>query len=181
VEFALILPLLLVLLLGVADFGRVFAAGIVVQAASRNAAEAVAQEYVQYLRGGVATVDYGALHARGLAVACSEASSLPNRAVDGSGNCTMPVVGLCIHDNLDTQCQGQAGGPAQCGDMNGPWSNQDGGTDMDPAVRTYVEVRLCYQFTTLFNLQNLDLPFGASVTLGDAWLQRTAAFVVPNY
>ena len=41
VEFALVLPMLLVLLLGVADFGRVFAAGITVEAAARNAAEVV--------------------------------------------------------------------------------------------------------------------------------------------
>ena len=39
VEFALVLPMLLVLLLGVADFGRVFAAGITIEAAARNAAE----------------------------------------------------------------------------------------------------------------------------------------------
>ncbi len=45
VEFALILPLLLVLFLGIADFGRVFHAGIVAEAAARNAAEIVAEEY----------------------------------------------------------------------------------------------------------------------------------------
>ncbi len=42
VEFALVLPLLLILLLGVADFGRVFAAGITLEAAARNASEVVA-------------------------------------------------------------------------------------------------------------------------------------------
>ena len=42
VEFALVLPMLLVLLLGIADFGRVFAAGIILEAASRNGAEAAA-------------------------------------------------------------------------------------------------------------------------------------------
>ena len=47
VEFALLLPMLLVLLLGVADFGRVFTAGITVEAAARNAAEVVAQEYLR--------------------------------------------------------------------------------------------------------------------------------------
>src|SRR6187551_418376 len=47
VEFALLLPMLLVLLLGVADFGRVFAAGITIEAAARNAAEAAAQEYLR--------------------------------------------------------------------------------------------------------------------------------------
>jgi Flp pilus assembly protein TadG len=40
VEFALVLPMLLVLLLGIADFGRVFNAGITLEAATRDAAEA---------------------------------------------------------------------------------------------------------------------------------------------
>ena len=44
VEFALLLPMLIVLLLGVADFGRVFQAGIVTEAAARNGAEAAALE-----------------------------------------------------------------------------------------------------------------------------------------
>src|SRR5437868_2771020 len=46
VEFALVLPVLLVLAIGVADFGQVFAAGITVEAAARNGAEAAAQEYL---------------------------------------------------------------------------------------------------------------------------------------
>ena len=50
VEFALILPLLLVFLLGVVDFGRIFTAGITMEAAARNAAEAAAQEYQQIIR-----------------------------------------------------------------------------------------------------------------------------------
>ncbi len=43
--------MLLVLLLGVADFGRVFQAGITIEAAARNGAEAAAQEYRQLARG----------------------------------------------------------------------------------------------------------------------------------
>ena len=44
VEFALVLPMLLILLLGIVDFGRVFQAGIVTEAAARNGAEAGALE-----------------------------------------------------------------------------------------------------------------------------------------
>src|SRR5688500_12773484 len=50
VEFALVLPRLIVLFLGIADFGRVFHAGIVIESASRNAAESAAQEYLQIRR-----------------------------------------------------------------------------------------------------------------------------------
>ena len=44
VEFALVLPMLLVLLLGIADFGRIFQAGIVTETAARNGAETAALE-----------------------------------------------------------------------------------------------------------------------------------------
>ena len=64
VEFALVLPMLLILLLGVADFGRVFQAGITLEAATRNAAEAAAQEYTQIFRnkGPLTSADYARLH-----------------------------------------------------------------------------------------------------------------------
>lgn len=45
-EFSLVVPILLVLFVAIADFGRVFAAGIAVEAATRNAAEAAANEYL---------------------------------------------------------------------------------------------------------------------------------------
>ena len=59
----------------------------------------------------------------------------------------------------------------------------------DPAIEqtspaqplSYVEVRGCYQFTTLFNLTDLELPFGWSLSLGEVWLQRDRAFVAGNY
>src|SRR6187401_3080262 len=77
VEFALVLPMLLVLLLGIADFGRVFQAGITIEAAARNAAEAAAQEYVQMVRnepdGVLELPDYQRLHAVALDAVCSEA------------------------------------------------------------------------------------------------------------
>src|SRR5579859_5456577 len=79
VEFILILPLLLVLLLGVVDFGRVFAAGISMEAAARNGAEAAAQEYVQIVRnsGSLTTSDYQYLHELAIDTVCHEASVLP--------------------------------------------------------------------------------------------------------
>jgi hypothetical protein len=54
----------------------------------------------------------------------------------------------------------------------------------DPALTgalPYVEVRVCYRFTTLLNLSNLQLPLGWSLSLGDIWLQRDRHFTVANY
>src|SRR5688500_2731295 len=97
VEFALVLPMLLIILLGVADFGRVFHAGIVIEASARNAAEAAAQEYLQLTRGGgtLANTDYARIHAVALESVCGEAERLPNQAGTGS-SCTMPAAAVCI-------------------------------------------------------------------------------------
>ena len=100
-EFALVLPILLVLFLAVADLGRLFAAGIIVQAASRDAAEAAAQQYVQLIQStplDEATF-YNQLHETAQTVACNESQQLlgvtTTSVTDSSGNtytaCTMPA------------------------------------------------------------------------------------------
>lgn len=190
VEFALVLPMLLVLLLGLADFGRVFAAGITVEAAARNAAEAAAQEYVQLIRanGALVATDYQHLHNVALASLCHESTVLPNYA-ESSGTCTMPVAAVCVHlaaDDTtsppDPLCgQDAVSPPPQCADVNP--SNPSWNTENAEGSGSlaYVEVRVCYRFTTLFNLQNLHLPMGSSISLGDVYLQRTRIFTVACY
>jgi hypothetical protein len=188
VEFALVLPLLLVVLLGVADFGRVFTASITVEAAARNGAEAAAQEYLQLSQksGGVLNAaDYAALHKVALDAVCAESEPLPNKVVVG-GNCTMPLTAVCIHDGVDPGC-GSEKDPSvtQCTGVNNvtTWTNANSGPLLGspPTALPYVEVRLCYRFTTLFNLGNMELPFGWSLSLGDIWLQRDREFAVANY
>lgn len=95
VEFALLLPLLMVLFLGIADFGRVFQSGISIEAAARNAAEAAAQEYLRNGPGNPSRslnqptpvpgepdyngpTYYRALHDLAARTACREARTLPN-------------------------------------------------------------------------------------------------------
>src|SRR4051812_28324770 len=46
VEFPLVIPILLILFVGIADFGRVFNAGVVLEASTRDAAEHAAQLYL---------------------------------------------------------------------------------------------------------------------------------------
>lgn len=189
VEFALILPLLLVILLGVVDFGRVFTAGITMEAAARDAAEAAAQELQQVIRNTPApsATDYQRIHDVALDVLCSEAQVLPNLAVDGSGNCTMPVAAACVHDQYgaDPSCgQPKAAVPPECTAIDA-WAATADPSNVAPAppgltAVPYVEVRACYHFTTLFNL-HFELPFGASLSLGDIWMQRDRHFVVGDY
>src|SRR5687767_13099391 len=100
VEFSLVLPMLLVLLLGVADVGRVFAAGIIVEASARNAAEAAAQEYLQLRRNSAppTSADYDRIRDVAFAAVCDEAERLPDRVGSGAG-CVSPASAICIHDD----------------------------------------------------------------------------------
>jgi hypothetical protein len=181
VEFALVLPMLLVLLLGVADFGRVFAAGITVEAMSRNAAEAAAQEYLQLRRaaapGQPDSAAYEAVRARAAEVACEEAEALPNRVVSGT-DCAMPVIGTCVHDEWGDHCGStSATPPGGCTEMASwppPLASQSGGLP-------YVQVTACYRFTTLINLSSVNLPLGWSISIGEIWLQRERVFTVADY
>jgi hypothetical protein len=181
VEFALVLPMLLVLLLGIADFGRVFAAGITTEAMSRNAAEAAAQEYLQARRAAKPSPPlsdaYVAVRTRAQEVACEEAKTLPNWAASG-GTCSMPIVASCVHDEWGDHCGAPAVPiPPGCTEL-ASWPptlpDQAGGLP-------YVWVSACYRFTTLFNISDLHLPFGWSLTLGDIWLQRERVFTVADY
>ncbi len=185
------LPMLLVLLLGIADFGRVFTAGITLEAAARNAAEAGAQEYVQLTRnnpGGDLTVaDYSRLHALAIDVACGDAEVLQQNEVF-SGGCNRAAVAVCVHDAaMADACGGEAtAAPPACTGMTG-WTPgiQGGGTgslgSQSVGPIPHIEVRICYRFTTLVNLSSLALPFGWGLSLGDIWLQRDRQFAVSCY
>lgn len=195
VEFGLVLPLLLVLFLGIADFGRVFHAGIVVEAAARNAAEIVAEEYRRSPPGGSLADPapspgdpnyYQPLHDLGGLTACSEMRTLPSTTYDAVNRVChvadadpnthdwMPVVMICVHDNADPLCDDPAFGATvpdpECSSLLAPITNSmEGGTEDS----RYVEVRVCYLFTTLVRLPILSI--------GDIWLQKDRAFTVADY
>lgn len=189
-EFALVLPILLVLLLAVADFGRVFAASISTEASARNAAEIGA---IERLRNKPPTDPveqfnyYTALHEQIAKVVCSELSVLPNTTFNAADRTcpNMPLIGVCIRDDPDGAgplgdpiCGAPINGfsstiPGACSHLGEPWSNASGGADASHAV----EVRVCYQFTTLFNLR-FTLPGNVGLDLGDIWIQRERVFAL---
>ena len=204
VEFALVLPMLLVLLLGIDDFGRAFSAGIILEAAARNAAEAAAQEYLQVARNGPAinAAAYQRIHDVALMEVCREAERLPGELdADSDGVCEMPRAAVCVHDlpadpddvtppSGDPLCGTEASGapqpgcsafvddPADPSDQRDAWSNLKGTDPSAPEALAYVEVRVCYQFTILINLQ---LPFGWGLSFDYIWLQRDRSFAVADY
>lgn len=185
VEFALVLPMLLVLLLGIADFGRVFAAGIAVEASGRNAAEAAAQEYLQLRRQGAPLTadDFDRVQEVALDTVCAEADRLENQAESG-GVCSMPAAAVCVHDvpaelaAYGGRCGAGAGtAPPECAGLHAAWPQ----TEPLPGNLPWVEVRVCYRFTTLFDLTSIELPFGWGLSLGEVWLERTRTFTVADY
>jgi hypothetical protein len=195
VEFALLLPLLIVLFLGIADFGRVFSDGLILEAAARDGAEVAAQEYVQLSRsrpGNVLTAaDYTHLHTIALEAVCEEATKLTNPVMAG-GSCSMPHAAVCVHEEPpdgsgDPLCGTEASGaPTECDRVIGPpaWDSQiepGQSADVDHPALPYVEVRLCYRFTTIFNLTDLQLPLANGLNIGEIWLQRDRVFVVGDY
>jgi len=201
VEFALIFPLLMVLFLGAADFGRVFSAGIVLEAAARDSAEVVANDTRmanlkdpacdQTCRDPI----YTALHQRAVETACQEASRLASTTPQASGSCAnLLVVGVCIHDSLTAQPNG-TGDPscgvasgetppiAGCPAMSSPWSsgqtdgvNGASSSDGTPQLPLrYVEVRLCYEFKPLY--AQIGMPI-VSWLKPSIPIQRTRTFTV---
>ena len=45
----------------------------------------------------------------------------------------------------------------------------------------YIEVRICYQFTTLINFDEVQLPLGWGISVGEIWLEKDRVFGVGYY
>jgi hypothetical protein len=179
-EFVLVVPILLFLVVIVADFGRIFATGLSLEAAARDAAEVVANAYLSRppsplnAPASAPSGYYDEMHVLAANTVCAETSDLPNANFDSAtGTCAgMPLVTACIHDSGDL-CGGSSDAqgatiPAECNEMAAPMSSTQGA-----GLARYVEVRVCYRFTPILNM-----PMFA---FGDFWLQRTRTFGIPCY
>lgn len=181
VEFALVTPVLVALVVLVADFGRIFAVNLALEAAARNAAEAMSNAYIANPPGPLdapappgATTYYGPLHAVAVKSVCAETQGLANSAFDsGTGSCVgMPLIQVCLHDSQDTECSSEAQSasiPSGCAAMASPPTSANGPSGSP----RWAEVRVCYHFTPILHLPLLSF--------GDFWLERQRTFVVPCY
>ncbi len=181
VEFTLVAPVLVVLLVVVADFGRLFATGISVESAARDAAEVAAQEYLQNppTTPGDPTY-YATIHQYAIDTVCRELETLPNAGYS-SGVCTSIPMLVCVHDGEDPSCDSIAPAgttpPPQCSTLAPaalPTNAQTGGSE----TSKYVEVRVCYRFSTLLNMTSIS---GLPVLSGDFYVERGRIFTVADY
>lgn len=191
VEFTLIVPVVLVLLLVVADFARLFATGITVESAARDAAEVAAQEYLRNPPGPLGSpapspgnpTYYTAIDGYAVDTACNELNSLPNSGyAAATGECADIPTLVCVHDGADTNCDtiypgGSA--PPQCSSFAAGQlpTNAQSPTEGTETSR-YVEVRLCYRFSTLLNVANIG---GIPLPFGDYYIERDRVFTVADY
>lgn len=196
VEFSLVLPLLMLLLLTIGDFGRLFAAAITIESAAGAASETAAAEYLREVLAvtpaPLTAVAYQRVHRVAWQSVCDEASALPN-AVPGSGGseCSGLVTVVCVHDGGDgssglgdPDCgnayNDRAGIPSGCPSLepgSRPVKLQTGGSE----TSMYVEVRVCYRFSTFLRVV-LPSIGGTLATLGgDFDLERVRTFTVADY
>ena len=183
-EFALVLPIIFVLLITIGDFGRFFASGITLESAARTAAEVGAQELTKEIASALGP-DYSVIHQYGWSSVCDETRGLPNVTYTGPGvECDGVPTIVCVHDGFDPNCDNVynagSGIPAACGSFDvaaRPTSAQAG----DSETSMYVEVRVCYRFNTFFNI---TLPFiGGTISplSGEWYVERTRTFTVADY
>jgi hypothetical protein len=183
VEFALVVPLLLLILLTVSDFGRYFAASISIESMARTAAEVAAQEYVQEVAAATDPKNYALIHRIAWQSVCDEGHDLPN-ATPGSGGseCVDLPTMVCVHDAIDLTCgdvYNDAGGvPAQCSNMQAGVSPTP---SLDSQANSYVEVRVCYRFSTWFQITIPFLDLSLTPLSGDFFIERTRHFTVAEY
>jgi len=167
---------MLIILLVVADFGRLFAAGITVESAARNAAEVAAAEYNQ----GLPAVDYGAIHRTAWSSVCDEASKLPNATPgSGGGECDGLPTLVCVHDGIDSSCSSvynAASGTTGCPSITAGSSNGLNGSES-----TFVEVRVCYRFNTIFSMTLPTIGGPLAALGGDFYIERSRVFTVADY
>ena len=186
-EFALVLPVLMLLLLTISDFGRFFATGITIESATRTAAELAAQELVAEKAAGRSSstspfYDYALIHSIAWRSVCAETAGLPNMTPSsGGGQCDSIPTKVCIHDGADSACDtlyNQSSGtvPGQCTGVAAGSSNS-----IDAQGNMYVEVRVCYRFSTIFQVA---LPFfsgSLNALSGDFYIDRTRTFTAGDY
>jgi Flp pilus assembly protein TadG len=143
VEFALVLPVLLLLVLGVADFGRMYASVVAVEAASREAADLGAFDPGNW-NAGLSPTNPGQTVVRMEAAACgSAAQSHLEGYAEPPGTINHAT---CTNPSFSCTLEQPGQGPADCASYTGGAGGCGDAATNPPCV---VHVALTYEFDTL--------------------------------
>jgi Flp pilus assembly protein TadG len=137
-EFAIIVPVMLLILLGIADFGRLFASAVAVEAAGREAADYGAFDASYWTPANVPTT-VAEMERRACTAAAG--SHLEGYATTDPGNatCTNPAFTCSLERN---------GATADCAGSSG-FTNGVDCSDPFTEPPCTVHVQMTYQFNTL--------------------------------
>jgi Flp pilus assembly protein TadG len=159
-EFAIILPVILLILLGIADFGRLFASAVAVEAAGREAADFGAFDSSYWSSVNVTTTVAEMQRRACTAAAGSHLEGYSTTDVTNA-TCTNPAFTCTLERNgASTDCLSSGG-----------FTNGVDCSDASTEPPCTVHVRMTYQFNTL-------LPTGP--VAGTLQIVRDSRFRVSN-
>ncbi len=138
-EFAIIIPVMMLILLGIADFGRLFTSAVAVEAAGREAADFGAFDASYWTDINVATTVAEMERRACTAAAGSHLEGYATTDPVNNATCTNPVFSCSLERN---------GASADCGSSHGFTNGVD---CSDPATEPpcTVHVHMTYEFNTL--------------------------------
>ena len=141
-EFAIIVPVMLLILLGIADFGRLFTSAVAVEAAAREAADFGSFDSSYWTPTNVATTVAEMERRACTAAAGSHLEGYTTTDPVINATCTNPVFSCGLERNgATTDCSGSGG-----------FTNGVDCSDPTTEIPCTVHVRLVYQFNTLLSV-----------------------------
>jgi len=166
VEFAMVVPLLMIMVLAIADFGRLYASAVAIESAAREAADHGSFDASYWLPANVADT-VASMELRACTAAMGSHLAGYQGASDGS-TCTNPSF----------QCSLEWGGSSvACADYVGSVAGMDCTNVVDKTLDTCtVHVRLDYEFRTILAFG----PLGVAFDIGRDSRYRVADLTAPT-
>ena len=163
VEFALVLPIMVFLMLAIIDFARIYTTMLSVESAAREAAD-FGTFGSQKWNPAIYSLPVDGTEAKMLLRACTASSNLPDYVGPDTG-CTNPAFAYELS-----------------GDKGATWQPFDAGLACDNATREppcWLKVTLSYNFRTFvpLNLEIFGVTYGLPTTLT---FQRSSVFAMTD-
>jgi hypothetical protein len=167
-EFALIFPVVMLLLLGVADMARWYNSAIAVQSAAREAADFGSFQATYWANTGTPPTNRDKTIAAMLARACTAASNTPDYVGSPPGSATMTCANPALACTISPP-DGVVGAPVDCTTYNGTDWGCPSIVAPDPPCK--LTVRMTHTFHLFFGIP----PMPSTITF-----TRDSTFALSN-